>query len=218
MTTVEGNRNPAFQTESGAQLLETPVLDENILKMANSYAEMLLAWNKSINLTGAESIDRIMTDLLMDSFYLAVFLDEIYPNNFCGECWDFGAGAGLPGIPLRMVWQKGNYAMIEAREKRALFLSNVLSRLELPRTRVFRGTVQNFVKNGGKADCIISRAFMPWQQLVNFCAPLLQSEGKIIIMANKEAPIPPEGWRLEKQAFYHVAGKTRWLWAFSPGL
>ena len=38
------------------------------------------------------------------------------------ETWDLGAGAGIPGIPLRLVWDSGTFTLVEVREKRVLFL------------------------------------------------------------------------------------------------
>ena len=130
------------------------------------YLEMLCQWNKAMNLVGPHTWQDILGRLAVDSFHLAAFLDKLdLPE--APLCWDLGAGAGLPGIPLRMVWTRGAYYMVEVREKRALFISSVLSRLQLPSTHIFRGPVEHFFQGQYyKADCILSRAFMPWRQLL----------------------------------------------------
>ena len=97
------------------------------------YLEMLLKWNKSMNLIGPATWREIVDTLFLDSFHLAGVLDKL-PLPEKPEIWDFGAGAGLPGVPLRMIWKNGQYTMVEVREKRALFLQNVLSTCKLGAT------------------------------------------------------------------------------------
>lgn len=95
------------------------------------YLQLLCRWNKAMNLVGAHHWRDAMQRLVADSFHLATFLDGL-PLPEDPLCWDLGSGAGLPAIPLRMAWQRGTCWLVEAREKRALFLSTVLAREEPP--------------------------------------------------------------------------------------
>lgn len=199
--------------------LRLPEHTQDLDSQLDHYINMLLAWKKAINIIGANSRQEILTDLVQDCLYLASFMGQIYTAEWQGQCWDLGAGAGLPGIPLRMVWQNGEYTMIEAREKRALFLANALAHLKLPRTKIFRGTVENYLQqpeayNG--AGCIISRAFMPWQKLLPFCKNLLQKDGHVIVMANQNAPSAPDGWKISSVASYVHKTGLRYIWGFTP--
>lgn len=182
------------------------------------YSSLLLKWNKRMNLSGARSQEEL-EDLFEDSFALADFLKTIFPSPSADfSAWDLGAGAGLPGIPLRAVWMEGNYWLVESRQKRALFLENALAALNLPRTRVFNGRAEKFFTAiNRKADCIISRAFMPQDKLLCFCAPHLAPSGVIIIMSGEDGPAIPKNWLLLSQAFYPTARGRRWLRALSRG-
>ena len=108
--------------------------------------------------------------------------------------------------------------MVEVREKRALFLSSVLSQTSLPSTHVFRGPVEHFFQGQyHPADCIVSRAFMPWRQLLDLTLPRLRPEGHLVILALEPAPQKlPAPWRLAGQHSYVVAGSGRWFWALTP--
>ncbi len=183
------------------------------------YLEMLCQWNKAMNLVGPHSWQDILSRLVADSFHLASFLDSL-PMPDAPLTWDLGAGAGLPGIPLRMLWRKGAYYMVEVREKRALFLSSVLSQTGLPSTHVFRGPVEHFFHGQYyPADCIVSRAFMPWRQLLDLTLPRLRREGLLVILALEPAPEKlPAPWRLAGQHSYVVAGNARWFWALTPDM
>lgn len=189
-------------------------LDEEALEKLSLYLDQLVAWNKVLNLSAFDNRGKIVQELIADSFYLADFLNSIFEKNSSPISADLGAGAGLPGIPLRIVWHMGTYTLVEAREKRALFLTNVLSRLKLPRTRVFRGMAEKFFQTQDeKINCILSRAFMPWPKLGMFCHPHLADSGFLIIMANQPPPTETIGWSLVRDYSYPVGEKTRYFWA-----
>lgn len=219
---------PPLTRESAARLLPpgleaaAPLL-EALPGRLDRYVDMLLAWNRAINLTGGRDRADILARLIPDSFELAAFLEsaplaEVPALAAAPRVWDLGAGAGLPGIPLRMVWDKGDYTLIEAREKRALFLANALAQLELPRTTVFRGTAEAlFAREPHGADIILSRAFMPWEKLLPFCEPGLAPGGVVIIFASEASGEIPAPWRLCAETAYSVGGSRRWFWALQHG-
>ncbi len=183
------------------------------------YLTMLSQWNASMNLTGMRTWQDMCTNLVMDSFHLTRFLEGLaLPDH--PLVWDLGAGAGLPGVPLRLVWQRGQYYMIEVRAKRALFISSVLARLRPRETHVFRGTVQDFFPGQPhRANLILSRAFMPWPELCELALPHVEDDGILVIMANDAPPQGeelPAGCRMLASQSYEAAGKTRWFWALGP--
>lgn len=195
---------------------------EPALRGLDVYLELLLKWNKAMNLVGHAGREEILEDLVLDSFHLAAFLESL-PLPDAPECWDFGAGAGLPGVPLRLLWQAGDYWLVEAREKRALFLQNVLAACPLPGTRVWRGRVENFMATAKAADLLISRAFMPWPQLLELVSGKLAPGGLVVCLTLEEAPATlPESlhgnWRLLCSRQYSPSAlkpdKLRHFWAF----
>ena len=169
------------ETLSRSMLPDVPGLDysrENLAKL-ELYARSLLKWNKALNLTAAYDFNRLFPELIFDSLYLARFLRDLAPD-FSGVAWDLGAGAGLPGIPLRIFWQKGEYKLIEAREKRFLFMRGVLSSLSLPRTEALRGRAEALIAAApSPPDLALSRAFMPWPALLDFCSPWLNRKSVV---------------------------------------
>lgn len=179
-----------------------------------AFSALLLKWNRRMNLSGARGSEEL-EDLFTDSFALAKFLEALFPaapSDFAA--WDLGAGAGLPGIPLRLIWTAGEYWLVEARQKRALFLENALALLKLPQTRVFNGRAEKFFAFiNRKADCILSRAFMPQEKLLQFCAPHLAPSGVLILMSADAGPVLRPDWKILSQSSYPTARGRRWLWA-----
>lgn len=178
------------------------------------YLNLLLKWNAKTNLVGSNDPAVITRDLVADSLRLAVFMDNILPD-FSYSVWEPGAGAGLPGIPLRIIWQKGDYALIEPREKRAFFIANALGRLRLPGVSLFRGRVEDYAKTAPAPDAIVSRAFRPWPELLKLFRPILK--GVLIIMAT--TPPPRDAWPVLASQKYAAPRGERWFWALAaPGV
>ncbi len=194
------------------------------LEPLSVYIGLLLKWNKVMNLVGFSSPRPLFEQLVLDSFYLAEFIAGLrrgvlrHVNENVLECWDLGAGAGLPGIPLRILWNEGNYALVEPREKRALFMRNVLAASPLPGVRVFQGRAEEFMPSRPPADIIVSRAFMPWRALLGFIEPYLAGGGLAVFLAKQAEPdeLPP-GWIQHCGMEYSVpAGNStasRFFWA-----
>ena len=194
---------------------ELPV-PESVVPALAAYISLLMRWGRIMNLVGAKNWLQAL-DLCSDSFYLARFIERL-PLAEMPECWDLGAGAGLPGIPLRMVWQKGHYHMLEVREKRAMFLNEALARLNLPGTSAVCCRAETFfahrLAQGCSSDCIFSRAFMPWEKLLPFAEPGLAPQGLVCIAANSPLPTPlPPGWRAVAQDSYTRGKAQRFFWA-----
>ena len=191
-------------------------MPEDLLVPLGEYLSLLMRWNRVMNLVGAKNWSEALR-LAADSFFLARFLEGL-PLPAQPLTWDLGAGAGLPGIPLRMVWQAGEYHMVEAREKRAIFLSTVLARLTLPRTLAACERAEHFfarmIAQKRLADCILSRAFMPWENLLPFVADSLAPGGFVCIAANCLPPRTfPGHWTLAAEYPYELDGAQRFFWA-----
>lgn len=193
---------------------------EEALAPLATYLELLTQWNRAMNLVGTRRWQDTLRLLLADSFHLAHFLRSL-PLPMDLHTWDLGAGAGLPGIPLRMVWTEGHYFLVEAREKRTLFLSTVLAHLPLPATEIFCGRAEDFfVRAPQPAHLVVSRAFMPWAQVLELVQPHVQQPsaqtegGRVVLLTLEEAPAKaPQGWTVEASHSYTVDAGVRHFWA-----
>ncbi len=186
-----------------------------------TYLDQLIKWNRKMNLVGKSSWQQVFDTLIVDSLFLADFLDGL-PLEDQPLTLDLGAGAGLPGIPLRSIWQDGVYWLVEVREKRSLFMRSVLGRMGLANTHVFHGRAEDALTrlaesgHSATADLILSRAFMPWRKLLDFTRPMLRDGGIIVILANDPQPADsdiPDGWKLADVASYPAARDERYFWS-----
>jgi 16S rRNA (guanine527-N7)-methyltransferase len=204
---------PLRELAAECRELRCPVPEDALAPLAR-YLSLLMRWNRVMNLVGAGNLREALA-LCADSFFLAPFLRSL-PLPEEPRVWDFGAGAGLPGIPLRMVWRAGSYVMAESREKRAIFVSAALAELNLPRTFIRNERAETFLAReaarGAPAHCILGRAFMPWRRFLDFAATGLAPDGVICIFANDSLPsAPPHGWRTAGESAYAVGASRRRL-------
>jgi 16S rRNA (guanine527-N7)-methyltransferase len=200
---------------AACRALRCPVPDDALAPLG-AYLALLMRWRRVMNLVGAKDWREALR-LAADSFFLARFLAGL-PLPGQPLTWDLGAGAGLPGIPLRMVWQAGEYHMVESREKRAIFLSTALALLALPRTSAVCERVEAFFARmraqQRPADCILSRAFMPWEGLLPFVADSLAPDGFVCIAAKRPPPKAlPRPWKPVAECAYELGGTQRFFWA-----
>ena len=194
-------------------------LPDTVLSPLASYLTLLMQWNRVMNLVGTRTWRDTFNTLLIDSIHLAGFLSQPWAEQTAlasatPQCWDLGSGAGLPGIPLRMLWTRGEYHMVEAREKRALFISTVLARTPLPQTSIFWGRVENFMAGPPPrtADLIVSRAFMPWPDLLSLVDNNLNPSGIVVLLLR--APLETQelsGWKPLASLVYPAKTTQRYL-------
>ena len=178
-----------------------------------AYLGLLVKWNKVMNLVGRATWEDIFCTLVADSFHLADFLRSL-PLPDEPECRDLGAGAGLPGLPLRMLWQHGRYTLVEAREKRAIFLRTCLAALPLPGVTVFHGRAETYMASAPPAHLTVSRAFLPWEQVLSLVEPHTDSGGFCVFLTL--APLPshtPDAWAPFGGTQYFASAAPRYFWA-----
>lgn len=186
------------------------------------YLTLLLKWNRAMNLVGRAEWPGVFRDLAADSLHLADFLRGL-PLAQAPLALDLGAGAGLPGIPLRLLWQDGDYVLVELREKRAIFLAQAVATLALPRTLALRGRAEECLAalpglgiEKARADLVLSRAFMPWPKLLPLAAELLAPEGILVILSNDPPPAEPgAGFALLASRKYPAPARSRYFWALA---
>ena len=117
---VEGARRLGLE-------LTPPQLQQFII-----YIELLLQWGRTINLTSILAPQAIIDRHFCDS--LALW--SVVPPPTGGHLLDIGAGAGFPGVPLKIMAPSIELTLLEPRHKRAAFLQVLLAKLGLRASRV----------------------------------------------------------------------------------
>jgi 16S rRNA (guanine527-N7)-methyltransferase len=155
-----------------------------------TYLEILLHFNDSMNLIGPMEADEVVDTLLIDSILPAVLRR---PE---GSIIDVGTGAGLPGIPLSVLYPDRDVVLVEPRKKRTTFLKIARQRLGLDHLQLERCRVEELDDDQiGVHDIAISKAFQSPDEWLRTAEPLVDDAGSIICMTR-----PGERPTLERTA------------------
>jgi 16S rRNA (guanine527-N7)-methyltransferase len=120
------------------RILDRPITDRE-MGAFDKYLELLLKWQRVQRLVGSTDPDWIVDRLFLDSL---LFLKVLPPG--ARSTADLGSGAGLPGLPIKIVRPDVAMTLIEARERRASFLSAVVRELALQGVRVANARGEDF--------------------------------------------------------------------------
>lgn len=135
------------------------------------YYELLVNYNKEVNLTRIIDKDDVYLKHFYDSLSLIKAIDLNKKLNIC----DIGTGAGFPGIVLAICFNNLNVTLVEKSKKRVKFLYLVKNELNLKNIFICNERAEVFARNNReKYDLVTSRAFARLNILTEICIPLVK--------------------------------------------
>jgi 16S rRNA (guanine527-N7)-methyltransferase len=157
----------------------------------DKYLGLLLKWQRVQRLVGSTEPEWIVDRLFLDSL---LFLKVIPPG--AGRMADLGSGAGLPGLPIRIVRPDIAMTLIEARERRASFLSTVVRELALEGVRVANARAEDFAAGHPAAfGAVLLRCAGDHEAVVPVARKLLARGGVVVVAGPpREKPLKDGRW------------------------
>jgi 16S rRNA (guanine527-N7)-methyltransferase len=148
------------------------------------YLDLLRKWNKSQRLIGSDDPAWIIDNLFLDSLlFLHVLSTEV------SAVADLGSGAGIPGIPLKIVKPEWQMTLIESRARRTSFLAAVVRDLRLDNVHLVRGRAEEHMAElEGRFDAVVMRCAGPPEIALAIARRLVRHGGTVVATA---APGPP---------------------------
>src|SRR5579884_4134874 len=101
------------------------------------YREELLDWNTRVNLTAITNPEEVQIKHFLDSLSLLLVYDK--PQT---RLLDIGAGAGFPGLPLKIVRPDWHVTLLEATGKKVTFLQHIIETLQLEGVEAVHGRAE----------------------------------------------------------------------------
>jgi 16S rRNA (guanine527-N7)-methyltransferase len=164
------------------------------------YYEELVAWSAKFNLTAITGYDQVQIRHFLDSLS-CLQADEARkalsrPNP---RVVDIGAGAGFPGIPLKIVCPGIHLTLVEATGKKVKFLEHVVTELELTHVAAIKARAEELAHSPDhreQYDLALARAVADLPVLVEYALPFCKTGGWVI--AQKGESGAAEAWNAEK--------------------
>ena len=174
-------------------------LPQQLIEALQRYLDLLLRWNARVNLTAVRDPEKIVTRHFGESLFAArILLRGREDAAAASTLADVGSGAGFPGIPMKLFAPQLELTLIEAHNKKAVFLREVVRRLGLDRAEVFGGRAEHWAQT---ADLVTLRALEQFERALPVAAKLVAEDGRLGLLISARQVSTAQG----------VLGK-QWRW------
>ena len=139
------------------------------------YLKELMKWNRVFNLTAIRAESKLVSHHLLDSLAISPYIS--------GEkIIDVGTGAGLPGLPLALLYPDKQFTLLDSNGRKTRFLQQIKTRLDLKNCHIKQSRVEDYK---GCFDQLTCRAFASLTDIIRLCAHLIKEPGQILALKGK---------------------------------
>ena len=146
----------------------------------DAYYHNLIDWNRRMNLTAITDYEEVQVKHFLDSLTVIPALGQHIDGL---RIIDVGTGAGLPGLPLKIMMPDIKLTLLEATSKKTAFLTYLVQKLGIDTVEIVTGRAEEVAhqdKYREKFDFVFSRATAPLSTLVELTLPFCVIGGRFI--------------------------------------
>ncbi len=157
-----------------------PLLPEDLPRaselaaLSSKHLDMIVAVNEYMNLTRITGTREAVIKHILDS---------VLPwKHFAGarSIMDAGTGAGLPGIPLAILFPETRFLLVESVQKKARFVESVVDELQLKNVEVSSKRAEDLLGTR-KVEIITARAMAPIERALGYFAPAFRNGTRALL-------------------------------------
>ena len=202
------------QLSDGVRGLNLDLSAETIQRLLDYLIEFQ-RWNKTHNLSSIHDLNQSVTLHLLDSLavlpYLDSYVEKLPKADGVFTLADLGSGGGLPGIPLAICRPAWKLHLMEAVQKKAVFLQHIVTKLHLDNVKVHGARIEDAAPSlADSVSCCISRAFSDFGKFITLSEPMLKAGGLLWAMKaralEEDLKTIPDTWKIAKDYLFSVPG------------
>jgi|SRR3712207_579548 len=155
--------------------------DDTMLRRFETYREILVDFNKHMNLTGITEQRQVYIKHFLDS--VAIFKYGYFSGKL--SVIDVGTGAGFPGLPLKIANPDIELTLLDSLNKRINFLKEVGDSIGFYDIDYVHGRAEDIGQNNlyrEKFDIATARAVANLPILLELCVPFVRIGGFFICL------------------------------------
>lgn len=182
-------------------------LTSGMLAAFQTYYEELIAWNERANLTAITDYQEVQIKHFLDALSCLLVLEGLPIERW--QHLDIGAGAGFPGLPLKIARPQMEFTLLEAKKKRVRFLQHLVERLGLSGIEIVRGRAEELGRqpeHRERYDLVLARAVATLPVLLEYALPLCRIGGTFLA---QKGPDIKEELEASQVALKTLGGQVR---------
>lgn len=146
------------------------------------YLDLLIRWNRKINLTAIGTPEECVTRHFGESFLISKIV------KLRGNLLDIGSGAGFPGLAIKLIAPDLDVILLEPIAKKRAFLKEVTRVCEMTRVEVAGTRLEELARaqEPQSFDLITMRAVGGLEPLIRKAAALLKSGGHFCLWLGRQ--------------------------------
>lgn len=152
------------------------------LEQFSIYYQELLAWNQRMNLTALTDYEEVQISHFLDALTVTL-ASQPRISRADSRLIDVGSGAGIPGLPLKIMFPNINLVLLDATAKKATFLDSLKDKLGLDSVEIVVGRAEEIAhqdKYRERFDIVLSRGVALLPTLVELTLPFCAIGGSFI--------------------------------------
>lgn len=167
-------------------------LSPDQLRQFARYTDLLQEGNRRANLTTITDPEQVQVRHYLDSLTAVLAIPQ-YPDG--ARVVDIGAGAGFPGVPLKIAFPGIRLTLAESTGKKTMFLSDLVNQLGIADVEVLTVRAEELGRtegHRGQYDVALARGVASLPALIEYALPLCKGHGHLLAWKGSDGPAEAE--------------------------
>ncbi len=159
------------------------------LERFQRYYEVLTDWSQRVSLTAVRDEEGVQRRHFLESIALISILEIEGLSLKDRSLIDVGSGAGIPGIPLKILEPSLRLTLVEAKQRKSEFLQALLPELSLYDVTIVTRRAEEAARDPRhreQYDYAVAKALAPLRTLAELTLPFARMGGVVLAPKGKE--------------------------------